>query len=158
MYRPTVAGIILSPKRERFLIKERGIWKFPQGGVRKGESRRAAIFRELDEELDKRIFDWARMAEREHTYEWSQEAIDSVAHKPGYAGFTGTRINYFILGASDWYFALMEPSIEEAGWFSHQETLDMLTHRSAQLAYLDIAENEIRKYFRPRIMVPNQHC
>ena len=57
-YRPNVAAVILSsayPRECRFFIAHRldikGAWQFPQGGIDEGESPKAALFRELEEEI-----------------------------------------------------------------------------------------------------------
>jgi len=47
-------GIIVCDGRGRVLLarrRDRGGWQFPQGGVRPGEAPRAAMYRELKEEL-----------------------------------------------------------------------------------------------------------
>jgi putative (di)nucleoside polyphosphate hydrolase len=53
-YRPNVAAII-KRKDGKIFIGERsnvtGAWQFPQGGVKKAETGREALFRELEEEL-----------------------------------------------------------------------------------------------------------
>jgi putative (di)nucleoside polyphosphate hydrolase len=57
-YRPNVAAVILScnyPKECELFIAERsdvkGAWQFPQGGIDESEDVKAALFRELEEEI-----------------------------------------------------------------------------------------------------------
>lgn len=52
-YRPNVAAIIAHPGRREVLWCRRvdlDFWQFPQGGLDKGESERAAVLREVEEE------------------------------------------------------------------------------------------------------------
>ncbi len=58
LYRPNVAIIVLAPdykKSKKIFIAERndmkGIWQFPQGGIDAGEKPKAAMYRELEEEI-----------------------------------------------------------------------------------------------------------
>lgn len=57
-YRPNVAAVILSPSYpfscDIFIARRNdmeNVWQFPQGGIDDGESPKAALFRELKEEI-----------------------------------------------------------------------------------------------------------
>lgn len=52
-FRPNVGIVVLGPDKKVLWAKRVGqtAWQFPQGGIQRGESPEAALFRELHEEL-----------------------------------------------------------------------------------------------------------
>jgi 8-oxo-dGTP diphosphatase len=70
-----VAGVIYNPERNRILIARRpahlhlgGFWEFPGGKIQPGESPRAALTRELLEELAITVIDCAPLLAVSHDY------------------------------------------------------------------------------------------
>lgn len=70
-----VAGVIYNPGRDRILIARRpdhlhlgGLWEFPGGKLQAGESPRAALTRELWEELAITVIDCAPLMTISHDY------------------------------------------------------------------------------------------
>ncbi len=70
-----VAGVIFNAARDQVLIARRpdhlhqgGLWEFPGGKVEAGESPRAALARELREELALRVVRCAELMRVVHTY------------------------------------------------------------------------------------------
>lgn len=81
--RVAVAAGILRAQDGRILLSERlgdspfaGLWEFPGGKLKRGESPRAALLRELDEELGIRVLEASHFLRLEHDYEHLDVALE----------------------------------------------------------------------------------
>ena len=70
-YRPNVAAVIVSsayPDEKKVFVAERsdisGMWQFPQGGIDEGETPTEALFRELEEDVAKKMFPYHGQTQR----------------------------------------------------------------------------------------------
>jgi putative (di)nucleoside polyphosphate hydrolase len=120
IYRPSVAGIIQNAQGQ-VLIGERcdaaGCWQFPQGGVEPGESREAALQRELEEELGLEAAEYA-VNESRGPYRY--------LFPPGRTkrGFHGQEQQYFLLllrPAAKIDFATKVPEFRAVRWIDPAE-------------------------------------
>lgn len=56
-------------------------WKFPQGGIEKGESEEIAAKRELQEEMGTDRFIIKQQANHRHQYEWTLDSVKKAGFK-----------------------------------------------------------------------------
>jgi putative (di)nucleoside polyphosphate hydrolase len=120
-YRPNVAAII-KRKDGKIFIGERsnvtGAWQFPQGGVKKTETGREALFRELEEELSLTPMHY-RIAESKGPYRY--------IFPPGRTkeGFDGQEQTYFLVefagGDSNIDVSTQEPEFVQVRWIEPRE-------------------------------------
>ena len=97
-YKPTVSAIIVNNDGKILITHNKShpikFWKFPQGGVEKGETEETAILREMMEELGARDLKIVKKCLTKYRYEWPAE----VQIKKG---FLGPELTYFIISYSD---------------------------------------------------------
>ena len=86
-YRKGVIGLVID-KKERILLVQMidygdNHWRFPGGGVDKGESDNNALLRELEEELQTNKFEIVKKSKHVNKYDWSDEVIERQYKKKG---------------------------------------------------------------------------
>jgi putative (di)nucleoside polyphosphate hydrolase len=125
-YRPNVAAII-KRKDGKIFIGERsnvtGAWQFPQGGVKKTETGREALFRELEEELSLSPMH-CRIAESKGPYRYlfppgrTKEGFDGQEQTYFLVEFTGADSNIDVMTEQPEFlqFRWIEPSEFKIGW------------------------------------------
>ena len=125
-YRPNVAAII-KRKDGKIFIGERsnvtGAWQFPQGGVKKTETGREALFRELEEELSLTPMHY-RIAESKGPYRYlfppgrNKEGFDGQEQTYFLVEFTGADSNIDVMTEQPEFlqFRWIDPSEFKIGW------------------------------------------
>ncbi len=97
-YKPTVSALILNTKNQALLTHNKNhgpnFWKFPQGGLKSGESKQEAIMREMGEELGTRELDVLKESSIRFKYEWPKETQEK-------RGYKGPQLTFFILRCKD---------------------------------------------------------
>lgn len=83
-YRNNISCIVFKDKR--FLLVQltgwpKDWWKFPQGGVKEGESEKTAVQRELKEELGSQNFRIVATSSHTHQYNWSVDSIKKAGYR-----------------------------------------------------------------------------
>jgi 8-oxo-dGTP pyrophosphatase MutT (NUDIX family) len=86
-YRKGVVGLVID-KEERILLVQMidygdNHWRFPGGGVDKGESDNNALLRELEEELQTSKFEIVKKSKHVNKYDWPSEVIGRQYKKEG---------------------------------------------------------------------------
>ncbi len=86
-YRKGVIGLVVD-KEERILLVQMidygdNHWRFPGGGVDKGESDDNALLRELEEELQTNKFEIVKKSKHVSKYDWPGEVIERQYKKKG---------------------------------------------------------------------------
>lgn len=102
-YRPCVGFVLFNAQRQVWLGQRHGApapynWQFPQGGIDRGETAEAALFREMYEEIGL-TRDRIRILDRtdcELVYRYPAEVI---ARRPN--GFLGQRQHWYALEVTD---------------------------------------------------------
>lgn len=94
-YKPTVSAIVVNEAGHILLTHNKDhasdFWKFPQGGVKDGETEEKAILREMEEELGTGDLIIIKKCITKYWYEWPSEVQEKK-------GFLGPSLTYFILG------------------------------------------------------------
>ncbi len=96
-YRPNVGIILVNPLKQVFWGKRIGqhSWQFPQGGIKRGESPKEAMFRELREELGLKK-DKVKIIDR--TPEWLRYDVPEQWIRRDYRGiYKGQKQIWFLL-------------------------------------------------------------
>jgi 8-oxo-dGTP pyrophosphatase MutT (NUDIX family) len=122
-------GIIPLRKRassfEVFLIHQIGrtgqtFWGFPKGHPEEGETPKAAAVRELFEETELTLDTvLPHIYMQTYTFIHEGEEIEKTVH-------------YFLGVVASDHFVIQETEVVEAGWFSFEEALQLLTFKGAQ--------------------------
>lgn len=125
-YRSNVAAII-ARKDGKILIGERfnvtGAWQFPQGGVKKTETGREALFRELQEELSLAPMHY-RIVESKGPYRYlfppgrTKEGFDGQEQTYFLVEFTAADSNIDVMTEQPEFlqFRWIDPSEFKVGW------------------------------------------
>ncbi len=122
-YRPNV-GIIIVNDAGRVLLARRvgggDRWQFPQGGIRPGETAKAALYRELREEVGLRRRHVARLGA---TDGWLRYRLPAAARRPG-PDFVGQKQKWFLLrlladGAEIRLDLSKKPEFDSHAWVSY---------------------------------------
>ncbi|TLD99952.1 RNA pyrophosphohydrolase [Helicobacter japonicus] len=132
-YRPNVAAVILSsayPRECRFFIAHRldikGAWQFPQGGIDEGESPKAALFRELEEEIGTNNVEVISECPN-----WIQYDFPKSMSKKMYRGFAGQIQKYFLVrlkNESEINLQTAIPEFDKYTFVSREELFGRVTH------------------------------
>ena len=125
-YRPNVCMLVIDTHGRILLNQERGeervMWKFPQGGVEKGETDEEAIRRELEEEV--RITHYSILAKAHyiHRYDWSE----AMQKRKGYRG--QEQHVYLIRSHRPTEARPGEEKIIQTQWIPFEEALQLFTN------------------------------
>ena len=129
-------------------------WKFPHGGVEKGEELLDAVKRELKEELSILSFEVMAQAKYQHYFDWPLE----LQKKKGYHG---QHQHYFLIYPKNINEIKFNPSeIDQIKWLSFKQTIQQFTIpnqiESAQKVWLEfkpIIEQKLK--IKKRITIKN---
>ena len=92
-YRVNVAAVVLNPAGKILTGWKHGTWQLPQGGVVAGETFRAAVLRELREEIGTDKFRVLAASRRLYSYDWP--AAKTVSRRK--RAYRGQRQRYFLV-------------------------------------------------------------
>jgi putative (di)nucleoside polyphosphate hydrolase len=86
-YRQGVVGVILNNHRKYLIVRsgnmKPGEWKFPSGGLEKGETGQQALLRELQEELGTNQYQVISQSKLLSQHDWPREVIQKRFEKDG---------------------------------------------------------------------------
>lgn len=143
-YRPNVSMIVFRSDGKVLVNHEKGEreerWKFPQGGVEKGETLEQTVKRELKEEVNVTHYSILAQAKYVHEYEWPE---DTQKRK----GFRGQKQHTFLIFAEKPEEAKPnEKVIIETKWLPFHEAVEKFNFENQQEA-----AKKIWKEFGPLI-------
>lgn len=141
-YRPNV-GIMLLNKANNVLVGRRKTngeaWQMPQGGIEEGEDPRAAVFRELKEEIGTDKAEILAESKNWLYYDFPRSLIGKGRHK----GWRGQRQKWFVMrfnGAdADININTAEAEFSDWKWVSLAELADLVVPFK-RLVYLSVLE------------------
>lgn len=86
-YRKGVIGLVIDDERKILLVQmvdyKDNHWRFPGGGIDKGEHDENALLRELEEELQTNKFEILKKSKHVNKYDWPEEVIERQYKKKG---------------------------------------------------------------------------
>jgi putative (di)nucleoside polyphosphate hydrolase len=59
----------------------KNFWKFPQGGIKQGETEKQAVIRELTEELGTSKFKIVAKSPYTHKYDWGRDSVEKAGFR-----------------------------------------------------------------------------
>lgn len=127
-YRDNVACIVF--KKDKFLLVQlqgwdKKFWKFPQGGLRKGESFKDAVKRELLEELGIKNFKIIGRSQRLNKYDWDEGTIKLAGSK-----WRGQIQRFFMVEflGDEKEIKVLKGEIQDFKWVSWNELFEHINH------------------------------
>lgn len=146
-YRNNVSCIVF--KGSQFLLVQlvgwpRSWWKFPQGGMEKGESEKTAAQRELKEELGTQSFRIVGTSSHAHQYDWPEDSIKRAGYR-----WRG-QIQRFVLAehtGSNEEIGINKEEIQDYKWVDPEELFKSIDHDSPLFTnYKDTVEKVLREF------------
>lgn len=128
-YRESVSFIVIN-KQKKFLIAsatnyEGDWWKFPQGGIEKGETKIQAAKREFEEEFGNNKYKIIGTSKYDSSYDWLDDYIEYryKTYKEKYKGqHQGFVIMEFLGNNSD--IKLQEQEIKKYKWITKKDVIE----------------------------------
>lgn len=125
-YRDNVGSIVF--KGDKYLLIQMidwtdNLWKFPQGGVHEGETKKETAMRELKEELGTDKFKIIKQFPFKHQYDWDKESVKLAKFK-----WRGQKQTFFLvefLGDED-EIKIDRDELRDYRWATKEEVLKLI--------------------------------
>lgn len=150
-YRDNISCVVF--KDDMFLLVQlndwpKNFWKFPQGGVRQGESEKKAVIRELTEELGTDEFRIVAKSPFVHKYDWDRDSVEKAGFQ-----WRGQKQKFYLVEflGEDKDIKINTKEIQNYRWARRSELAKHFCHKHKLFVnYNLMIKKTLEKCFKPR--------
>lgn len=150
-YRDNVSCIVF--QNDRFLLVRlndwpKNFWKFPQGGVKQGETEKEAVIRELTEELGTDKFRIIVKSPFVHKYDWDRDSVEKAGFR-----WRGQKQKFYLVEflGEDKDIKINTEEVQEYKWVKRYELAKHFHHKHKLFAnYNLVIKKTLNRCLKPQ--------